>query len=54
VKLNLVQNPRTPIQDALRFLNHLRPHDVRGLERSRDVPQAIANAAKNLRAKRGG
>ena len=53
VKLNLVKNPRTPIHDALRFLQHLRPHDARGLERSRDVPQAIAAAAKNLRQKRG-
>jgi len=53
VKLNLVKNPRTPIHDALRFLQHLRPNDTRGLERSRDVPQAIAVAAKNLRQKRG-
>jgi hypothetical protein len=53
VKLNLVKNPRTPIHDALRFLQHMRPHDVRGLERSRDVPQAVAAAARNLRQKRG-
>jgi len=53
VKLNLVNNPRTPIHDALRFLQHLRPIDVRGLERSREVPQSITAAAKNLRQKRG-
>jgi hypothetical protein len=53
VKVHLVKNPRTPIHDALRFLQHLRPHDVRGLERSRDVPQAVAAAARNLRMKRG-
>jgi hypothetical protein len=53
VKVNLVKNPRTPIHDALRFLQHLRPHDVRGLERSRDVPQSVAAAARNLRMKRG-
>ncbi len=53
VKLNLVNNPRTPLQDALRFLNHLRPNDIRALERSRDVPQGIINAAKQLRKKRG-
>ncbi len=52
VKVNLVNNPRTPLQDALRFLNHLRPIDVRGLERSKDVPQSIVNAAKQLRKKR--
>jgi len=53
VKLNLVNNPRTPMQDALRFLNHLRPHDVRMLENSRDVPRALVTAAKQLRTKRG-
>lgn len=53
VKLNLVNNPRTPLQEAMRFLNHLRPTDVRALERSRDVPKAIVNAAKQLRQKRG-
>ncbi len=52
IKVNLVNNPRTPIQEALRFLNHLRPIDVRGLERSKDVPQSIVNAAKQLRKKR--
>ena len=53
VKLNLVNNPRTPMQDALRFLNHLRPHDVRMLENSRDIPRALVTAAKQLRSKRG-
>jgi len=53
VKLNLVNNPRTPLQDALKFLSHLRPNDVKALERSRDVPQAIVNAARQLRQKRG-
>jgi hypothetical protein len=53
VKLNLVNNPRTPLQDALQFLNHLRPHDVRMLENSRDVPRAIVIAARQLRQKRG-
>jgi hypothetical protein len=53
VKLNLVNNPRTPMQDALRFLTHLRPHDVRLLETSRDIPQALVTAAKQLRKKRG-
>ncbi len=52
VKLNLVNNPRTPLQDALRFLNHLRPVDVTGLERSKDIPQSIVNAARQLRMKR--
>ncbi|HUT76120.1 MAG TPA: hypothetical protein VM285_00445, partial [Polyangia bacterium] len=52
VKLNLATNPRTPIQEALKYLSHLRPGDLRTVERSRDVPQSIARAARNLREKR--
>jgi hypothetical protein len=52
VKVNLAMNPRTPLPEALKFLNHLRPNDLRTVERSRDVPQSIARAARNLREKR--
>ncbi len=52
VKLNLVQNPRCPLEIALRFLVHLRTNDVRALERDKNVPQAVANAARKLRTKR--
>ena len=52
VKLNLVQNPKCPIEHALRFLQHLRPTDLRAIERDRNVPNAIGRAAKQLRQKR--
>jgi hypothetical protein len=52
VKMNLVQNPRCPIEYALRFLTHLRPPDLRAIERDRNVPNAISRAAKQLREKR--
>ena len=52
IKLNLVNNPRTPLQDSLHFLSYLRLNDIKLLERSRDVPSAIASAAKQLRQKR--
>ncbi|MCP4197164.1 MAG: hypothetical protein GY762_08440 [Proteobacteria bacterium] len=52
VKLNLVQNPKCPIEYALRFLTHLRPPDLRAIERDRNVPNAITRAAKQLREKR--
>ncbi len=52
VKLNLVQNPKTPVDLAMRFLQHLRTPDVRALERDKNIPQAIATAAKRLRNKR--
>jgi hypothetical protein len=54
VKLNLVQNPRTPIEFSLRLLNFIRPHDLTSLQRDKNVPQAIARAAKNLQSKRTG
>jgi hypothetical protein len=52
VKLNLVNNPRTPVEHALRFLNHLRPNDIRMLERSKDIPGVVKKAAVELRKKR--
>ncbi len=52
VKLNLVTNPRTPVEHSLRFLTHLRPNDLRALERSKDVPGVVRNAAIQLRKKR--
>ncbi|MCK9523037.1 MAG: hypothetical protein M0R76_08325 [Proteobacteria bacterium] len=52
VKVNLVNNPKTPLSEALRFLNHLRPNDIRSLERSKDVSGVVKNAAKELRQKR--
>ena len=53
VKLNLVQNPKCPIDISMRFLMHLRTPDVRALERDKNIPQAVATAAKRLRQKRG-
>lgn len=52
VKLNLVQNPRCPMELSLRFLNHIRVNDLRILSRSKNIPQAVARAAKNLLVKR--
>jgi hypothetical protein len=52
IKLNLVQNPRSPIEYSLRFLAYLRANDVRALERDKNIPQAVAKAARQLRAKR--
>lgn len=46
VKLNLVLNPKTPMSAAMSFLGHLQGHDVRKVARSRNVPSALAQAAK--------
>lgn len=54
VKLNLVQNPRCPIEFALRFMPHLRGSDLKALGRDKNIPQAVARAAKQLLSKRIG
>jgi len=46
VKLNLVLNPKTPMSAAMGLLNHLHAHDVRKVAHSRNVPSALATAAK--------
>lgn len=52
IMVNLVNNPKTPMSEALRFLKHLRTNDLRQLQRNRNVPRQIARQAKNLLNKR--
>ena len=54
VKLNLVNNPKTHLRTALRFLPFLYPRDLKQLSRNRNVPQQLARQAKALADKRGG
>nr|ADI21636.1 hypothetical protein [uncultured myxobacterium HF0130_06F04] len=53
VKLALVQNPKTPLPTAMRFLSILRASDLKNVAKSKGVPQALANQAKRLSAKKG-
>ncbi len=46
VKMNLVQNPRTPFVFAAQFVPHLREHELRALAKSKDVTSAVATAAR--------
>jgi len=48
VKLNLVSNPKTPLPESMRFMNHLRDKDLRDLARSRNIPSQVATQAKRL------
>ncbi len=52
VKLNLVLNPKTPMASAMTLLNHLHAHDVKKVAHSRNIPSALATAAKRRMAKR--
>ncbi|MEC9464468.1 MAG: hypothetical protein VX834_01700 [Myxococcota bacterium] len=54
VKLALVQNPKTPLPTAMRFLNLLRAVDVRNVAKSKGIPQALANQAKRLASTKKG
>lgn len=51
---NLVHNPKTPLRESLKFLNHLRAKDLRDLSRSRNVSHQVSRAAKALASKRRG
>lgn len=48
VKVALVGNPKCPLAHAMRLLTHLRPNDLRLIARSKNVPSALAQAAKRL------
>jgi hypothetical protein len=57
VKLSLVNNPKCPLGNSLRLMSFLHPEDLRALSRSKNVPAALATAAKKLmqtRSVRGG
>ncbi len=53
VKVALVANPKCPLPTAMRLLPHMRLVDLRNLARSRDIPSALRNAAKNMLKKKG-
>jgi len=53
VKLNLVQNPKTPMARSMSLLAHLNQGDVQKIARSKNIPSALATAAKRkLQARR--
>lgn len=52
IKLNLVQNPRTPFAFSAKLVTHLREHELKGLARSKNVTGAIAQAARQQLTRR--
>ncbi len=46
IKLNLVQNPRTPFAFASKLLPHLRETELKAVAKSKNVAGAVATAAK--------
>jgi len=48
VKLALVTNPKCPLGNSMRLLQHLRPNDLRAMSRSKNIPTALAQAARQM------
>ncbi len=46
VKLNLVLNPKTPLAQAMNFLTSLHAHDIKKVAFSKNIPSALAVAAR--------
>lgn len=46
IKMNLIQNPRTPFTFASRLIPHLRDSDLRSIAKSKNVPASIQQAAR--------
>lgn len=53
IKLNLVQNPRTPMHIAQRLIPYLFEHDVKALAKSKNVSGPISTAAKQQMQRKG-
>lgn len=54
VKMALVGNPKCPVGLSLRFLAYLHKEDLRNISRSKNIPGAVATAAKKLIQQREG
>ncbi len=55
IKVNLVNNPKTPLQASMKFLPFLHDKDLRNVARSKGIPSALVQQAQKLvSAKSGG
>src|SRR5205085_12326512 len=54
IKLALCNNPKCPLPTSMGFLPHLRPPELKQLSRSKGIPSALANAAKQMLKARSG
>lgn len=50
VKVALVNNPKTPLPTAIKFLRHLLPKDLRNVSKSKNVPTALTKTAVKILA----
>lgn len=52
VKFNLVNNPKCPLTESMKYLSHLRESDVRKLMGNKNVPAGLRNAANGMLAQK--
>lgn len=52
IKLNLVENPRTPFAFTARLIPHLREHELKKLAKSKNVPGPVIAAARQQLARK--
>ena len=53
IKLALTMNPKTPVPQAIKFLNYLQDKDLRNLMKSKDVPSNVSTHARRILTKKG-
>lgn len=53
IKKGLVNNPKCPLPTSMRLLPHLRLTDLRALTRSRNIPNALKQAAGQMLKRKG-
>ena len=53
VKVALVNNPKTPLPTAIKFLRHLLPKDLRNVSKSKNVPTVLAKTAIKILENKG-
>lgn len=53
VKIALVNNPKTPLPTAMRFLPLLRASDLKAVSKSKNIPSALVKQAKRLLLNKG-
>jgi hypothetical protein len=52
VKWHLVNNPKTPLGEALKLLSHIREPDIKKLLGNKNVPGGLRQAAQGYVSKR--
>ena len=53
VKAALVNNPKTPLPTAIKFLRYLLPKDLRNISKSKNVPTVLAKTAIKILENKG-